>query len=137
MVTPFKSWPVYARNHTRKMDSMYSDRKLVEEGYERIGEEAFIQKFSRDKIALFELKKESERQRDNKRILLLFLSIHLAVLPYETISNDVFKIGEMEGYLGGTKNDCWCMLKQTYSFVHVRRKSCVDNHERMQKTDSA
>lgn len=64
LITPLKEWPVEARNATRKVASQFSDRKIVAEAYEDVGEEAFLERYSPDSLTLFELKKVIRNKKD-------------------------------------------------------------------------
>lgn len=57
LLCSLNDWSMEARNVSSKIRSSYSDRKIIAEEHERLGEESFVEKYSPDDITLYELKK--------------------------------------------------------------------------------
>lgn len=49
-------WSLEERNKTKRIESIFSDRKLVAEEHDRLGEDLFVEKYSADSITLRKLK---------------------------------------------------------------------------------
>ena len=57
---PLKDWPVKTRNNMRKLASIYSERKIFGETYEKVGENKFLETYLPENLTLYELKKRNK-----------------------------------------------------------------------------